>query len=633
MSVPETDLRQHESSIDRWLHSLKLSELRSLAACCQVEFPAGCQNQDIIDALQMARRDNPVTQSLFDALAGAATRLDVRLLREELRRRVARLDRRRQEAARREAARIEKRLKSLETEATKNQTLRVFYGILASVFSFLIMLAGFAGFSIEQTLDRMDDTADRVEQLEPRVQASVDDASQSTQLFQDMIQTLSTHTGIAMIAKLNTRLDRLRSMRMYHIQPTIKELEVDIEGDLQTLESLRRLLAVPGGKDGFRYLHSLQRITAAIRDLGLLYGDDGRINLQRLEQARSTWEELHRDVDIIEHDIRMITGGQEDRVSNGPGVFDRLDATVYLVEAGLAIQAYREDLNNQATPRLLNVAAGKCAAALQEDDSAVMVHIYGGLLASLKLTRQRQDNEPLEVLASSKREGEQSYRRAVEISTLPELKVYAQNGLAYLCVKTSNAYLEAAESASEDRQRQRALEREARKLLDEARRAIANATQAAMILDPIVVTTEADIEIMNLRLLSDEEFARIDREATYQHILELLRDAVAAGYTGYAQPADVFLSKRPHFRNLQRLNENWKRDVFQAVGVTETADPAEGSRRDVQTSGAGTPSSQRRRVAESARAGWRASGRCRTLAAIRWPGAGSYPCVRFRRAA
>ncbi|MEL6110363.1 MAG: hypothetical protein AAFU85_30510, partial [Planctomycetota bacterium] len=215
--------------------------------------------------------------------------------------------------------------------------------------------------------------------------------------------------------------------------------------------------------------------------------------------------------------------------------------------------------------RLLQRAREMCTAAIAEDPSAPMSYLYDGLISSLRLSRIRDHvedaNERVRLVERAKSRGAEAYRNAARVATTPEQRVYALNGIAYLLVKTSNIYVDAAadpKCADEKEDYQR----EAVDLLASARQEIHRAEASAGAIDPIVLTTQADIEILGLQFQDPE-----DPQEKYRQILELLGNAVEYGYTGYSGSRESFFEKRPHFRYLAKLNPDYEEDVCRVVQI------------------------------------------------------------------
>lgn len=561
-----------------WLRQTPLEELYRVARLCDIdldEFPVNKRNlsrEDMITILQSSR-ENEVTDAQFRELIRPPITFDVKNAQLELE---EQLD------ATQESLRGEiKPLKDFKQRVMIWAAIAT--GIAGILGSFLLNSIlniseletsmkteleeannelDSAKYELGQARDNLNKSQGEVAELKGRLDKSLKSARQSNEAFQEMIIALSTHTGIQMIGKLNARLDRLRSMKVYHLKPLMNELALDTESDARTLTKLEKLLEENRPRsDEHELLVSLNRITRAIRDLKLIYDQDDKIDMERLRRTRRQWSLLRSDISIVELKLHTML---EDRHRTGTsGNLPRLKANVYQVEAGLSIQQYRAGDEDE---KLLQKARDNCTAAIAEDPSAAVAHLYNGLISSLRISRfrdQRMDpNDRIQVVEKAKNRGLESYRVVSRVTTPPELKIYALNGEAYLMVKTSNIYAEAAKNP-ECLEYKEAYAQTAADLLATARKEIRQAEQGGTTVDPIVLTTQADIEILSLQFNDPE-----NPDATYAQILDLLQRAVSQGYTGYTGPKDVFFEKRPHFRYLEKLKpQDYEDDVCRAVGI------------------------------------------------------------------
>ncbi len=352
-------------------------------------------------------------------------------------------------------------------------------------------------------------------------------------------------------------------MKLYHIKPLMEELSLDIESDLRVLEKIRESKTFEN-TDERKIVDAMYGLSVAIAELRLIYDQQDKIDLKQVRKARHDWDEIHEQ-------LIMAKANPTELLKNSREVA-KLRTTAYQIEAGLAIEEYRAGAAGQKDANLLEIARYKCRAAIAGDADAIMAWIYDGLISSLQISSLREKpmdpGDRIKKIESRKSEGEVSYRRALiagsKKNAVAELNVSALNNLSYLMVKTSDAYAEAAEQPECQDQQEEFLQ-EAAKLLDLAREEIKRAETKSVSIDPIVLTTHADIEILNLRFKTPETDE--EKGVVYNDIRGLLRAAVENGYSGYQGSQEQFFAKRPHFHNLAKLNADYQRDVCKDVGI------------------------------------------------------------------
>jgi hypothetical protein len=572
----QPDVAESETWVEEtWLRSMSVEELRRLARFCRIDLGKQTMDrEDMILAMTMARRDSELTDALFRDLTRPATAFEVRSARNRLERRAAK-EREDQCQA------LTSTRQELHAEIAPLKNFVNWSKLLAGV---LTLAAGYFGFTfwgalqtvkdveqeIKAKVDQWDVTEQVVKKLETGLSESLATAKASNADSQRMIVALSTQASIQIIGKSIARLDRLRSMKLYHIKPLMEELSLDIESDLHVLNKFRAITSFQQ-TDEQQIVESLYQLSKAIADLRLIYDQNDELDLAQVRKSREDWRQLH--FALINLNDRLPENFDDDHE------LGKLRTTAYQVEAGLAIQQYRAGDTGREDEDLLQTAHYKCALALADDPNAIMAFVYEGLISSLKISRLRERTmDPHERIAEiefAKRAGEKSYRQALTAAsktTAPaELSVYTLNNLSYLMVKTSDAYTKAADQP-ECQDQQQEFRDEAAKLLKLARKEIRKAETKAVSIDPIVLTTHADIEILNLRF----EIPKTDeaKSVVYNDIRGLLRAAVENGYSGYQGPQTQFFAKRPHFHNLAELNEDYQQHICQDLGIvfTETID-------------------------------------------------------------
>ncbi len=565
-----------------WLRNLSQADLLRLARFCGIEIGKDNLDRDeLISVLRMARMENDLADAMFRNLTRPATAFDVKNSGKVIESRAAKM-------AKQNKQQLRQTRRSLKAEIAP---LRTFVDRAKFLSGILTIVAGLVGLNLWNSIRNIGELETRMEtslsdaekqlttvqsdlqiaqgnvaSLTTRLDESLKKASQSNTNARRMIDSLGRHTGIQMIGKSIQRLDRLRSMKLYHIRPLMAELRLDIEGDLRMLENLRAMDAEEGSNDQ-AFFESLHQISLAILDLSAIYKSTGEIDLEHVEEVRKKWNSLQARVYHIEAKLSELgVGGDSAELLSSTGSLARLRTTIYQVEAALAIQEYRAS-QGEKDPRLLDIAQSKCLAAIAQDASASMAYIHNGLISSLRISRirasEKDPNQKLKEIELDLREGIAWYRRVAKTSPSPEVQVYALNGLAYMLAKTGDAYIEAstqpecAEFAQEYRDT-------ATQLLDKAEQEINAAKVAAAAIDPVVLTTEADIEMFRLKVEVPEE--NEDKSKKYARILQLLKTAVNNGYTGYSQQEkDDFFKGRPHFNSLKALNPYYKDEVYQII--------------------------------------------------------------------
>lgn len=579
---------------EQWLRGMRLNDLLRLARLCNIDVgDKPVDREDVIKILCVARQENQLADAQFRDLTRPARAFDVLAARETLEQRVdEEMGAQKQELESSTKSLIQQ-LEPLKSYATQT---KIAAGILA-------VIVGFVGINIWSSLNGIGELKTRlqtnldearsnliemtgklnvaesdlsranedVRKLQIDLQSSLIQAKASNQNSQDMIVALCTNTGTQMIGKLNARLDRLRSMKVYHLKPLMNELALDIESDNLTLEKLAKVLDDRQESPEYKFITSLAAISEAVSNLKLVYDEKDEIQLKALSDAYEVWEKLESPASNITTELANMFDNAPK--NDGRRNLTRLKANVFQVAAGLAIQEYRESATKD--PDLLRSARDKCMAAIGLDRSAPVPHLYNGLISSLEINEIRKRNgldigERLKLIDVAKALGAESYDNAAQVKSSPELRAYALNGLSYLLVKTSDSYVEAAKDPA-CKKKDEYLEI-AQDLLQLAKQEIERAQGSVVAIDPVILTTQADIEILSLQFpkLSDSDNPEEQKtpEQKYQDILSMLESAVENGYSGYTGPMEEFFNKRPHFKHLASLNPNYQKDVCEAVHVT-----------------------------------------------------------------